>query len=175
MSLTTLTNVAVVSEKRSDGAGIALVPEGAAFIGLRFMERVGLQLDFTVATRAARLPDDPGADDRSDERRLAIRYLEVPVQVKFTAPGSPTKSLYLLVGPTVSHRLSASLSTGERKEAVTDRVLAIAWGAAAAVGIQGRHWQVEARYSQGLRHIAVEDDEQRVWPRAMSIVTGVRF
>jgi hypothetical protein len=175
LSLTSLTNVAVLSEKRNDSGGLSVRPEAAAFVGLRFSERIGLQFDVALATKAAVLPDDSGADDRNDERRLAVRYLEVPLQVKFTAPGSPTKSLYLLIGPTLSHRLSASLSTGDQKEVITDRVVATAWGATAAVGIQGRHWQVEARYSQGLRHIAVEDDKERVWPRAVSMMAGFRF
>jgi len=174
-SLTSLTNVSVVSEKRNDVGGVAFVPEGSVFAGLRISDRLGLQCDVTFATRAARLPDDSSADDRNDERRLSVRYLEIPLQLKVTAPGTTTKSLYFLMGPTVSRRLSASLSTGDQKEVVTDRVLEFAWGASAAVGIQGRHWQVEARFSQGLRHIAVEDDKERVWPRAISVMTGVRF
>jgi hypothetical protein len=174
-ALSMMTAPDVITENRKDEGAPLLAAEGAAFVSLHPHAVIGFQIELGLATRGAVLPDASTADDRNDERRLRIRYAEVPVLMKLTAPGSQTKSLYMLLGPSLGVRQGAGLHLGAEHTDVSDRVERVAWSALAAIGLQGRHWMVEVRASQGLSHVAIEDDKERVWARGVTVMAGVRF
>lgn len=174
-TVTTLSAPDILSEERDDIGTPAVVPEW--FIATTWYPHrvVGFQVELGLVRRGVRLPDGDVDDDLNDDRRIDVGYWELPLLLKLTAPGSRTMQFYTLTGASVGRRQSAALRLGNTQDDVSDRVRANNWSGVGAVGLQGRRWQVEARWSEGLSHIAVEDDKDRVRTRSFSLLMGLRF
>lgn len=174
-ALTFLSNPWVLSEDRDDEGYPAVGPEGGVWLGLQKNAVLGVQVEVAYTLKTAMLPDANVSDDTNDERRLKIGYVEVPLLLKLTAPGSQSKSLYFMIGPSLGFRVKARLHEGAERLDIRDRTESLAWNGVAALGLQSKRWQFEARFAEGLSHIAIEDDKGSVKFRTFSLLVGRRF
>ena len=109
---------------------------------------------------------------------MLLRYLEVPLLVRFSTPASGSPSAYLLAGPSVGFKMSAThhlgADGGEDRD-VSDRVDGADVGLTFGGGVQWSRWLLEGRFTQGLRDVATDEGDEAVRTRSFVVLAGIRF
>lgn len=171
MVMTTVSNVSEVSDTPDGQAGRRFGPTVGGFVNIGLgSSLLSLQPEALLTWKGATLdPDD------SDEV-LRMRYLEVPLLVKLTAPaGGDGKALYLLAGPTIGFPVSVRATVDGDAADIKDRVASNEFGLTVGGGLQGRRWLLEGRYTEGLSSIAADTSGDATRTRAIGVLFGVRF
>lgn len=172
VGVSSITNVSVITETSDDDARVNVVPTVGAFVTFGAGRRVAFQPEVLFARKGVRLDDN--------DTTLDLRYLEVPMLLRFTVAPEANRTVYVLVGPSVAFNLDATIrstdAAGDDDEQdieglVEERDLGLTIG----LGLQRRWWLVEGRFTEGLASIAIEDSDDRVRNRTFAVMFGVRF
>ena len=166
-AFTSLSNIFVVTEGDEDESSVHTAATFGGFVEMPLAPRLSFQPEILFTTIGAELPDT------SAGTAIAIRYLEVPALLKIAGPPERT-GVFVVAGPTFGLKLDARWS--DAHEDIADRVKRTNWSLAIGLGVQGRRWLVEGRFSQGLRTIATDDlGEPAVKSKSVAILAGVRL
>ncbi len=116
------------------------------------------------------------------ETDTRLRYIEVPILARFDlgAQDSPARVFFVGgVAPAfkLGARVVATFEGIESQEDIADRTETFDFGLAAGLGVEFGRVSVEARYTHGLRKIAVDHEDSADFPRnrALSVTAGIRF
>jgi hypothetical protein len=112
------------------------------------------------------------------DRVILLRYLEVPLLVRLSKQTHESTSLYLVAGPAFGYRRNAVIRevadpgrrTSIEDEVTSQNLLVIAGG-----GMQHKRWLVDARFTRGMRNVAVDPQPSKVRTNAFSVLMGVRL
>ncbi len=141
------------------------------FVGKPLTDSLGLQIEALVSQRGAR--DETAG--RSTTVRLA--YLDVPVLLRVGNTQSDRLHAHAFAGPTFGFKLKAdgpndSIFGGGN---TTGEVKAFDLGLTLGAGFDVDRISVDARYTFGLRNVAVAPSDGVVKNRSFALLLGYRF
>src|SRR5688572_28234273 len=102
------------------------------------------------------------------DRVVLVRYLEFPLLLRLARRTHEHTSLYVIGGPAFALRRSAvirEVADAGRHEDIDDLVSGSNVSYIAGAGLQYRRWLVDARFTRGMRNIAID-------PAAVAVKTG---
>jgi hypothetical protein len=128
-------------------------PVGGAFLDFDVADSLSIRLEGLLSTKGSRF------ELGSIDRRIRLRYVEVPVMLRYAAPAGRPVQLHLAAGPYAAYLIGAtSEGDGEprldRDEAF--ETLDVGWVIGLGIGL-GRA-SVDLRYSGGVTDIAAQPD-----------------
>jgi hypothetical protein len=171
VGMSTVSNVSEITETSDAEAGRQFGPVFGGFVGISLGgSRLSIQPEALLTWKGATLDDD------GDGETLRMRYLDVPLLVKLTAPsGGDEKALYVLGGLNLGFALGADVHADDADQDISDRIKSTDFGLTVGAGLQARRWLVEGRYTEGLVNIAVDDSDDPVQTRMFAVLVGIRF
>jgi hypothetical protein len=169
-SFSSLSNVYVVTDENNDASGVQTGLALGGFAAFHLSERVAIQPEIFYVTKGAALDDDAQGNGRS----VILRYLEVPLLVKVSAPPGVRMGMYAFTGGTLALRLDASLREGDHNQDLRESISRTDVGAVFGVGIETARWLIEGRFTQGFINIA-DEGSHPVRTRSLGLLAGVRF
>lgn len=106
---------------------------------------------------------------------VRLRYIELPLFVKLSRPFTGgNRRLFVLIGPSGSYRLNATVVRGSAEDDISDDVPRFDLAGAVGVGLEMGRVHVEGRFTQGLLNLSVDNDLY-ARHRSYAILAGVRF
>jgi hypothetical protein len=125
--------------------------------------RVSFQGGLGLAQKGVRIPSDGGLVPRT----LDITYLDIPILAKASF-GSGQFRPYVVAGPVLSLKLSASATRDEQDIDVDDELKGTDFSVALGGGVQRERIGIEVRYVLGLSDITESSDpdesaKNRIW------------
>ena len=112
------------------------------------------------------------------DRVVLVRYLEVPLLMRLSRRTHENTSMYLIAGPAFALRRNAvirEVADAGRHEDIDDLVSPSNLSYVAGAGLQYRRWLVDARFTRGVRNIALAPTAVAVKTGAFSVLMGARF
>ncbi len=176
VAVTSLSNASTITQASDESWSALAEMTAGGFVTLARSERFAIQPELLFVTKGVEQELESAAE--GGDASVLLRYLEVPLLVKFWTPASGTPSAYLLAGPSVGFRMSAThhLGTDSGEEVdVSDRVDGVDVGLVFGGGVQGRRLLLEGRFTQGLRNVATDEGDDVVRTRSFVVLAGVRF
>jgi hypothetical protein len=176
VAVTSLSNASTITQASDESWSALAEMTAGGFVTLARSERFAIQPEFLFVTKGVEQELESAAEVGAAS--VLLRYLEVPLLVKFSKPASGTLLAYLLAGPSVGFRMSAThhLGTDSGEEVdVSDRVDGVDVGLTLGGGVQGRRLLLEARFTQGLRNVATDEGDEAVRTRSFVVLAGIRF
>lgn len=147
---------------------------GGLFVTFPLVSWLELQPEVLYAMKGARL------DDSGITSQVWLDYVEVPVLVRYSRPGTGAFRYYLIGGPSFGVRVRARTRTdfgGATEEIdISDEVERTDLTVIAGGGVEFRALVVDARYSLGLSDIDKDKtDAVTASTRAFAFTVGVKF
>ena len=112
------------------------------------------------------------------DRVILLRYVEIPLLVRASRRRGPDSSIYAIGGPAlaigrsaVNRQVADPGKYTDIGELVTGTNLSLVYGG----GMQYRRWLVDARFTTGLRNIAVVPQPAPVKTGGFAVLIGVRL
>lgn len=152
---------------------------------LEFSERWSLQLDGLYVEKGGRENNDDDPGDPNDDK-LALRYLEFPVLVKFALTAGDGVRPALFVGPSFAYELSCTWDT--YPDGVSDPVdcadaglrtrsldVGVAFGADLEIPLGSGHVVIDGRGIVGLSSFDDSGEALDFRNRILSLMVGYRF
>ena len=184
-AFTSLTSVATF-----DGTVVAAAPEPAlhfgGFVNIGISGPLAFQPEVLIAAKGNRVHDRNATSTTSGtglippqaDRVILLRYIEIPLLVRMSRQTRADSSVYLIGGPALAFRRNAvirQVSDSGKFVDIADRVnggnLSLVYGG----GFQYRRWLVDARFTKGLRNVAVVPLPAAVKTSAFAVLMGVRL
>ena len=112
------------------------------------------------------------------DRVVLVRYLEFPLLVRVSRQTHENTSMYVIGGPAFALRRNAvirEVADAGRHEDIDDLVSRSNLSYIAGAGLQYRRWLVDARFTRGMRNIALPSAGAAVKTGAFSVLMGARF
>jgi hypothetical protein len=156
------------------------------FLTIRVAGPLSLQPELLVAAKGQRIRqrDAPpiatltGVKPAPADQVVLLRYLELPMLLRLSRRTRESTAFFLICGPAMAFKRNAVIrevsDSGDLVDIsgeVSGNNLSVVYGA----GAQHERWLVDARYTQGLRNVAVLPVRGEVKTSAFSVLMGVRF
>jgi hypothetical protein len=146
---------------------------GGGVLDLRLAENIALQLEPMFLQKGTKVTDG------SDEVKVKLSYIEVPVLLKFMLGQSPTRP-YIMAGPSAGFRLSAKVSNGgeiDIKDVIKSTDFGLDFGAGISFPAGNNAIFVEGRYGLGLSNINDDptDTNTDVKNKGIQFMAGITF
>jgi hypothetical protein len=112
------------------------------------------------------------------DRVVLVRYLEFPLLLRLSRQTRENTALYVIGGPAFALRRNAvirEVADAGRHEDIDDLVSGSNLSYVAGAGLQYKRWLVDARFTRGMRNIAVDPASMAVKTGAFSVLMGARF
>ncbi|HEY4319790.1 MAG TPA: porin family protein [Gemmatimonadales bacterium] len=129
---------------------------------------------------------EKGATDTTDAGfgNLKLGYVEVPILVRYSFPTSSRIHPFLTVGPTVSTRVSCTISVtvaGSGTSTTSDQcndsdnLRSTDAGVMFGGGVSGRRLSLSVRYELGMVNLSKDDTSPDFKNRALFVLAGLSF
>jgi len=112
------------------------------------------------------------------DRVVLVRYLEFPLLLRLSRRTHENTSLYAIGGPAFAVRRNAvirDVADAGRHDDIDDLVSASNLSYIFGAGLQYRRWLLDARFTRGMRNIALDSTSATVKTGAFSVLMGARF
>lgn len=184
-SFTTLTSVETFDVSVVAAASEPTMNFGG-FVAIGLTGPLAFQPEVLFAARGHRIHDRNAPPTRTltgikppeADRVILLRYLEIPLLVRASKRMHADTSVYLIGGPALAFRRNAvirEVADPGRLEDIADQVsgrnLSLVFGG----GLQHQRWLVDARFSRGLRNVAIVPQPGQVKTGAFAVLLGVRL
>ncbi|HKY20879.1 MAG TPA: outer membrane beta-barrel protein [Vicinamibacterales bacterium] len=180
----------LTSVETFDATVVAAAPEptlhfgGYAHINIR--GALSFQPEVLFAAKGERIHDKDaqptvsGSSTKAPQadRVVLVRYLEFPLLARLTKMTRADSSVYLIAGPALAIRRSAvirQVADSGKHEDIGDQVSGTNFSLVYGGGFQHQRWLVDARFTKGLRNIAVGPGSASVKTSGFAVLMGVRF
>lgn len=180
----------LTSVETFDGTGVAAAPESTMHFGGYFRfglsGALSLQPEVLLAAKGQRIHDKnaqptisgTGIRPPQADRVVLIRYLEIPVLVRASKMMHTDSSVYVIAGPALALRRNAVIrqvaDSGKHKDIggqVSGSNFSLVYGG----GFQYQRWSADARFTRGLRNVAVVPRPGAVKTGGFAVLLGVRL
>jgi hypothetical protein len=112
------------------------------------------------------------------DRVILLRYLEFPLLVRVSRQTRADTSVYVIAGPALALRRNAvirQVADSGRLEDIGARTYGTDMSAIVGAGLQHQRWLLDARFTRGLRNVAVVPQPSVVKTNAFAVLLGVRL
>jgi len=143
---------------------------GGLFLGGQVNDNLGLQIEALYSQRGAEF------DDGFEKGKVKLDYVDVPLLVKLSGKASSGARFHVFTGPQASFRIGAEAVDDATDVSVDikDEIEDLDFGWTAGIGVDMNRLTLDARYTQGLKNISTDKDDD-VKNRTFTVMIGVRL
>lgn len=185
IALTSLTSVETF-DATSVGAAREPTMNFGGFVTVHLAGPLAFQPEVLFSAKGQRIHDKDaapivtgtGTKPPEADRVVLLRYLEIPLLVRVSRQTRPETSVYLIGGPALAFRRGAvirEVANPGRLEDIADMVTGGNFSLVFGAGLQHARWLVDARFTRGLRNVAVAPQPAEVKTGGFAVLLGARF
>jgi len=186
LSFTTLSSVETIDPTVVAAAREPTMNFGG-FVAVHLSGPLALHAEVLFAARGERVHDvnapptigsDGVAKPPEADRVILLRYLEIPLLARASRQMGAETSLYAIGGPAFAFLRNAvirDVADSGRFEPIDDQITGSNLSLVFGGGLQHGRWLVDARFTKGLRNVAVVPLPAPVKTGAFSVLLGIRL